>query len=82
MDSFRVRAQDRMSDKDLERTLNNLKSDAKTFSSTFGSALGKSAIRKTSQEKDAKTLVENFNKQSDAVPNKFKKDQHPENGPW
>jgi uncharacterized protein YpuA (DUF1002 family) len=69
-------SQERLSDKDIETMLNNLKSDAKKFSSTFNSAVGKSTIRKTSQEKEAKALVQSFDKQSEAALNKFKKDRH------
>jgi hypothetical protein len=58
--------------------LNNLKSDDKQFSSTFNSAVGKSTIRKTSQEKEAKALVQSFDKQSEAAPDKFKKNRHPD----
>jgi hypothetical protein len=53
-------SQERLSDKDIETMFNNLKSDAKKFSSTFNSAVGKSTIRKTSQEKEAKALVQSF----------------------
>jgi len=71
-------SQERLSDKDIETMFNNLKSDAKKFSSTFNSTVGKSTIRKTSQEKEAKALVESFGKQSDAAFNKFKKNRHPD----
>lgn len=71
----RVYSQERMSDKDIEKMLDNLKSDTKKFKSTFNSAVGKSTIRDTSKEKDAKTLVDNFQKQSETALNSFKKDQ-------
>jgi predicted ATP-binding protein involved in virulence len=68
-------AQGRMSDKDVEALLENLKSDAKKFRSSFDSAVGKSTIRGTSQEKDVKALVENFQKQTESAANKFKNDK-------
>ena len=71
-------SQERLSDKDIETMFNNLKSDAKKFGSTFNSAVGKSTIRKTSQEKEAKALVQSFDKQSEAALNKFKKNRHPD----
>jgi hypothetical protein len=71
-------SQERLSDKDIETMFNNLKSDAKKFSSTFNSAVGKSTIRKTSQEKEAKALVQSFDKQSEAALDKFKKSRHPD----
>jgi hypothetical protein len=71
-------SQERLSDKDIQAMFNNLKSDAKKFSSTFNSAVGKSMIRKTTQEKEAKALVQNFDKQSEAALDKFKKNRHPD----
>jgi hypothetical protein len=71
-------SQERLSDKDVETMFNNLKSDAKKFSSSFNSAVGKSTIRKTSQEKEAKALVQSFDKQSEAALDKFKKNRHPD----
>jgi hypothetical protein len=66
-------AQDRMSDKDLEQRIKNMDSDIKTFRSAFNSGVGKTSIRKTTQEKDAKTLVQNFQNQSKSLYDKFKK---------
>jgi hypothetical protein len=65
-------AQERMSDKDIEKTMNNLKEDAKRFRSSFNSEIGKSTIRKTSQEKDAKNLVQRFQKDTEGMLNHFK----------
>jgi len=73
-----VQSQDRMNDKDLEKMFDNLKSDSKKFESAFDDAVEKSTIRKTSQEKEAKTRVESFRKQAEAALTRFKKDQHPE----
>jgi len=39
-------AQGRMSDKDVEKVMDNLQEDAKRFRSSFDSAIGKSTIRK------------------------------------
>jgi hypothetical protein len=52
--------QQRMSDKDVEDMMKNLKQDTKQFRSDFNSAIGKSTIRNTNQEKQAKDLVERF----------------------
>jgi hypothetical protein len=61
-----------MSDKDIEKTMQNLKDDAKKFESSFNSAIGKSTVRKTSQEKDAKALVKTFAQQTDSMHSVFK----------
>jgi hypothetical protein len=66
-------AQTRLSDKDVLQYMNNLKHDGKKFRSSFDSALSKSTIRKTTQEKDAKTLAQNFEKQTNSMYGKFKK---------
>jgi hypothetical protein len=63
----------RLSDKDLETIMNNLKDDAKSFRPRFDSAIKKSTIRKTSQAKDAQNLASGFQKQTDALVNEFKK---------
>jgi len=60
-------AQQRMSDKDVESTMKNLKEDSKRFQSSFYSAVSKSTIRKTSQEKDAKALVKSFQGQTETM---------------
>lgn len=65
-------AQDRMSDKDVEHLMKNLSQDAKAFSAIFKSAVGKSSIRKTHQEKDAKTMVNNFVNQTKGMAKQFK----------
>lgn len=68
-----LRGQSRINDKDLETMMSNLRENAKNFHSTFDSAVEKSAIRKTSQEKDAKNLVDDFAKQTDSLLKDFKK---------
>src|SRR5215467_10775516 len=70
-----TQAQQRLSDKDVETLFNNLKSDANKFRSSFNSAVGKSTIRKTSQEKDAKNLVQQFKTECETTSNKFKRDR-------
>jgi hypothetical protein len=65
-------AQTRMSDKDVENMMKNLKNDAGNFRSNFNSAVGKSTIRGTDQEKQAKTLVQSFQKQTEVMLDQFK----------
>jgi uncharacterized membrane protein YgaE (UPF0421/DUF939 family) len=66
-------AQTRLSDKDLERRIKNLNSDSKKFQSSFNNAISKSSIRKTSQEKDAKKLADNFTKSTKSLYDYFKR---------
>ena len=66
-------AQTRLNDKDVLQHVKNLKDDAKKFRSSFNSALAKSTIRKTTQEKDAKTLAQNFERQTNSMYEAFKK---------
>jgi hypothetical protein len=68
-----TRAQNRMSDKDVEATMKTLTEDAKSFRSAFDSSVGKSTIRKTSREKDAKAQVKSFENQTQTLLNQFKK---------
>ena len=68
----RASAQERLSDKDVEQLMKNLNSDAKKFRSMFNSALSKSTIRKTGQEKDAKTFAEAFQNQTKNMADNFK----------
>ena len=63
----------RLSDKDLESVMSNLKADAKAFRPRFDSAIKKSSIRKTSQAKDAMNLASMFEKQTSSALNEFKK---------
>ncbi len=65
-------AQNRLSDDDLKQRMENLKNDANRFKSSFNSAVGKSVIRKTSQEKDAKKLAQTFVSQTGQMLNAFK----------
>jgi len=60
-------AQGRLSDKDLQRLMQNLKDDAQPFRQSFANALKKSTIRKTSQEKDAKATVKSFQTQTQSM---------------
>ena len=68
-------AQGRLSDKDLQRLMQNLKDDAQPFQKSFAKALKKSTIRKTSQEEDAKTLADTFAKQTNTALETFKHQQ-------
>jgi hypothetical protein len=60
-------AQTRISDQDVENMMKNLKDDASNFRFNFNSAVGKVTIRKTDEEKQAKSLVESFQKQTDML---------------
>ncbi len=64
--------QTRLSDKDLEQRIKNLNSDSKKFQSAFNNSISKSSIRKTSQEKDAKKLADNFTKSTKSLYDYFK----------
>jgi hypothetical protein len=68
MSSF---AQQRMSDRDIENVMKNLKEDSKRFQSSFNSAISKSTIRKTTQEKSDKELVKSFQNQTESMLNVF-----------
>ena len=70
-----AQAQSRISDKDVERLMGNLHDDVKAFRSPFDAALKKSSIRKTSQEKDAKNLAKQFEKQTGDMLSTFKKNK-------
>lgn len=67
-----IDAQGRLSDKDVEKTMDNLKNDAKQLRSDCNSALGKSTIRGTDQEKQFKSLLEQFQKQTESMHDNFK----------
>ena len=71
----RATAQSRLSDKDVEHLIGNLHSDVKAFRSPLESALKKSSIRKTSQEKDAKDLAKQLEKQTGDMLDTFKHNQ-------
>ena len=66
-------AQTRLSDSDLEQRMKNLKNDTNRFKSSFNNTIGKSIIRKTSQEKDAKKLAQTFESQVEQLLNAFKR---------
>jgi hypothetical protein len=65
-------AQGRINDKDMEHLMKNLHEDTKDFRSAFDAALHKSSARNTSQEKDARYLSENFEKQAEDLAKHFK----------
>src|ERR1700733_10695029 len=68
-------AQGRLSDKDLQQLMQNLKDDAGPFRQNFANALKKSTIRGTTQEKDAKALADTFAKQANSALETFKHQQ-------
>jgi hypothetical protein len=68
-------AQGRLSDRDLQRLMQNLKNDAEPFRQSFANALKKSSIRKTSKEKDAKALADTFARQANGALESFKHHQ-------
>jgi hypothetical protein len=68
-------AEGRLSDKDLQRLMQNLKDDAQPFRQSFANALKKSPIRKTSKERDARVLADTFAKQASGALETFKHQQ-------
>jgi hypothetical protein len=70
--SIFANAQGRLSDKDIEHLMDNVKDDVKSFRPHFNSAISKSSIRKTSREKDAKNLVASLEKKTEAMRNAFR----------
>jgi hypothetical protein len=68
-----AKAQKGITDKDVEGQITNMYDDAKKFRSSFNSSISKSTIRKTAQEKQSKTLVEQFVKDIGDMRNEFKK---------
>jgi hypothetical protein len=71
-------AQGRLSDKDLQGLIQNLKDEAQPFRQSFGNALKQSSIRKTSTEKDARMLADSFAKQANSALESFKRNQKAE----
>ena len=71
-------AQGRLSDKDLQGLIQNLKDEAQPFRQSFANALKQSAIRKTSKEKDARLLADSFAKQAKSALESFKRNQKAE----
>ena len=69
----RATAQNGISDKDMERLVTSMYDDAKKFRYSFNSSISKSTIRKTAQEKQSKTLVEQFIKDIGDMRSEFKK---------
>jgi hypothetical protein len=68
-------ADGRLSDKDLQQLMQNLKDDAGPFRQNFANALKKSTIRGTTQERDAKALADSFAKQANTAFDTFKHQQ-------
>ena len=65
-------AQSRLTDGDVEHLMQNLRDDARSFQDPFTDALGKSAIRKTSRERDARELSKRLARQTDAMLQTFR----------
>src|SRR6266568_6044452 len=65
-------AQSRMNDHDVAATMKNLKEDAKSFRSAFDHSVHKTSIRRTSQEKSAKSQVKTFEHQTHYLLENFK----------
>jgi hypothetical protein len=65
-------AQGRMSDKDLEHMLENLKNDAHSFRPDFQNALKHTAVRKTSRESDDRQIAADFERQTNELYKQFK----------
>ena len=70
--STHAAAQGRLSDNDLQKFMSNMKEDSKNFAEPFKKDLSKSTIRKTSAEKTAKQLANQFPKQVEGMLNQFK----------
>jgi hypothetical protein len=66
-------AQSRVNDRDVESMMHNLRDDSKSFQPMFDNALKSSVIRKTSREKEGRTLAASFAKQTNGMLNTFKK---------
>lgn len=70
-------AQTRLNIKDVRQHMKNLKDDAEKLRPSFNSGLAKSTTWKTTQEKEAKTLAQNFEKQTNSMYKAFKKAPRP-----
>ena len=75
-----AQGQGRLSDKDVQRVMQNLKDDAQPFRQSFANALKNSSIRKTTKEKDARALVDTFAKQTDQTLELFKHGKKADDG--
>lgn len=53
--------------------MKNLTADSKKFQSSCNNSISKSSIRKTSEEKDAKKLADDFTKSTNTLYDHFKK---------
>lgn len=71
-----ARAQNRVNDRDMEALMRNLRDDAKSFRPHFDTAVHKSTIRKTSQEREARDTADAFQRDTETLLNRFKKDHN------
>lgn len=69
-----AKAQTRISDRDMIALMRNLSQDSTSFRQRFDAGVQKSAIRRTSKEKQARKLVQTFQGQTDELLKRFKKD--------
>jgi hypothetical protein len=60
-------AQQRLSDKEIEKIMKTLSADAKRFESSFNKAISKSDVRKLPQEKTDRELVKSFQAQTEKM---------------
>jgi len=67
-----LQAQERLNDKDLEHIMKNLHDDSKDCRQAFDNSVHRSAIRNTGQEKNARYLAEQFERQVDEMYKQFK----------
>jgi hypothetical protein len=65
-------AQGRVSDKDVETMMKNLRDDVRSFRPVFDSAIKRSTIRKTSKEKDARESAARLEQQTNAMLSYFR----------
>ena len=68
-----AQAQTRVNDKDMIAQMKNLHQDARSFRPLFDKAVHKSTIRRTSQERDARDMSLSFDRETEALVQKFKK---------
>jgi hypothetical protein len=77
-----AQAQVRLNDRDIEHIMKNLHEDAKDFREAFDTSIHKSAIRNTSQDKNARGLAEQFERQADDMYKHFKESKKADAYVW
>jgi len=71
-----AQAQTRVNDPDMIVIMKNLHQDAQSFRPLFDKAVHKSAIRHTSQERDARDMSLSFDRETDVLMQNFKKNRY------